>query len=165
MPFVFRLSFDGNKSFAVFILAANKIRRWNDTKGNGKEKKRERKNKLGNLTLVLWHEANTAESIVPAWWHGAALSEGKELKQQSPCVEEARSRTNRQNIRGSRRATAPAPFERLPTSSRMYQKERRHGRYRRKLRINLRSYTLAAIYKHTHSQIHARPSCSTLLAL
>lgn len=77
---------------------------------------------LGNLTFFPWHETNAADCLDRArsLWYGAALFERKELKQQPLCIEEARSRTNRQNTRGP--SEPPARFERLPTSSRTYKK-------------------------------------------
>lgn len=65
----------------------------------------------------------------------AALFEGKELKQQPPCIEGAGSRTNRQNISGP--VQPPARFEGYRLPLRCINAKWDIGMHGRKLRINL----------------------------
>lgn len=74
----------------------------------------------------------------------AALFEGKELKQQPPCIEEAGSRTNRQNISGHP-VQPPARFEGCRLPLRCINAKWDIGMRGRKLRINLTAQRVAML--------------------
>lgn len=76
----------------------------------------------------------------------AAPFEGKELKQQPPCIEEAGSRTNRQNISGPP-VQPPARFEGCRLPLRCINAKWDIGMRGRKLRINLYEATRLNVWR------------------